>query len=202
VYDLLPSFVLGFHGCDSAVAEAIFAGRSILRPSENDYDWLGHGVYFWENNPARAHAYAEQMRDRPRRRGQRVRQPAVVGAVIDLGCCLNLLDQVMIGLVKEAYEDLVSIAASADEELPRNRGGHDLLQRFLDCAVLEHLHRSRTMASESLPPFDTVRAVFIEGKPIYPRAGFHEKSHIQICVRTPAAIKGYFRVLSDADLGS
>ena len=42
----LPSFVLGYHGCDAALAEEVLAGREILRPSRNDYDWLGEGIYF------------------------------------------------------------------------------------------------------------------------------------------------------------
>ena len=25
-----------------------------LQPSENDYDWLGRGIYFWEHGPQRA----------------------------------------------------------------------------------------------------------------------------------------------------
>ena len=34
----------------------------------------------------------------------------------------------------------------------------------------------------------------MEGKPIYPTAGFNEKTHIQIAVNNPACIKGVFRV--------
>lgn len=41
------------------------------------------------------------------------------------------------------------------------------------------------------------RGVVVEGKRIYPNAGFHEKSHIQVCVRNLRCIKGYFRVLPD-----
>lgn len=44
-YELLTSFLLGFHGTDAATADAIFAGNTHLAPSENDYDWLGHGIY-------------------------------------------------------------------------------------------------------------------------------------------------------------
>lgn len=54
MYRILPHFVLGYHGCDETVAQAVIAGHARLRPSENSYDWLGHGMYFWENNPARA----------------------------------------------------------------------------------------------------------------------------------------------------
>ena len=38
---------------------------------------------------------------------------------------------------------------------------------------------------------------FIEGEPVYQDAGFREKNHIQLCVRNPACIKGYFRPLDD-----
>jgi hypothetical protein len=42
-----------------------------------------------------------------------------------------------------------------------------------------------------------VRAAFVEGGQLYPDAGFSAKSHIQICVRNVACIKGYFRPLDD-----
>ncbi|HEX8463307.1 MAG TPA: hypothetical protein VF627_01700 [Abditibacterium sp.] len=55
LYQFLPAFTLGFHGCDRSVGEAILAGREEhLLPSKNDYDWLGWGIYFWESNPRRA----------------------------------------------------------------------------------------------------------------------------------------------------
>jgi hypothetical protein len=53
-YELLSSFLLGFHGTDEATAAAILAKNHHLSPSENDYDWLGHGIYFWEYSPLRA----------------------------------------------------------------------------------------------------------------------------------------------------
>jgi hypothetical protein len=34
----------------------------------------------------------------------------------------------------------------------------------------------------------------VEGDPVYPAAGFCEKTHIQIAVRNPSLIKGVFRV--------
>jgi hypothetical protein len=40
--------------------------------------------------------------------------------------------------------------------------------------------------------FDSVRGVFVEGKELYPSAGFREKNHIQLCIRNPNCIKGYF----------
>ena len=41
-----PGFVMAYHGCDRAVGERILAGAEHVRPSGNDYDWLGPGAYF------------------------------------------------------------------------------------------------------------------------------------------------------------
>lgn len=40
--------------------------------------------------------------------------------------------------------------------------------------------------------FDSTRGVFTEGGPVFPGAGILEKSHIQICIRNPNCIKGFF----------
>jgi hypothetical protein len=189
------TFVLGYHGCDAAVAERIFVGKTSLSASENDYDWLGHGVYFWEHSARRAYDFACEVRDRSVGRKRRLKRPAVVGAIIDLGNCLNLLDSESIEMVSDAYLDLVRLHREAEEPLPQNSGGQDRLLRRLDCAVLEMLHATRQERAE--PAFDSVRAAFIEGTPIYEDAGFHAKNHIQLCVRNVACIKGYFRPLTD-----
>ena len=77
--------------------------------------------------------------------------------------------------------------------ISENEGGEDRLRRYLDCEVLNYLHAARR-TNNDLPPFDTVRGVFVEGKEIYPGAGFRRKTHVQICVRNQAVIKGVFRV--------
>jgi hypothetical protein len=82
--------------------------------------------------------------------------------------------------------------------LPRNTGGSDLLERNLDCAVLRTLHQRREEAGVTL--FQTVRAAFVEGNPLYENAGFSSKNHIQICVRDQRCIKGYFRPLDETGM--
>jgi hypothetical protein len=185
------SFVLAYHGCDRQLAERIICGRAKLRQSHNDYDWLGDGTYFWEHNARRAYEFACELRDQPIRGPGTIRKPSVVGAIIDLGACLNLLDSRFIEMVRLAHQELVLLHRAAGTEPPRNTVGSDLLKRNLDCAVLRMLHRIR--ADNGDPPFDTVRAAFIEGQPLYKGAGFASKNHIQICVRNPRCIKAYFR---------
>lgn len=198
MYSSLPSFVLGFHGCDKTVADQLINGKTRLKPSKNPYDWLGHGIYFWENNPQRALEYAQILKENPERCGEKIKTPDVVGAIIDLGNCLNLLDSKSIQVVEEAYEAFKELALAAGRPLPENKdsaGSGDLLLRPLDCAVIQYLHGMREETPEETPPFNTVRGMFAEGERVFPGAGFHKKSHIQIAVTNPNCIKGYFRVL-------
>jgi hypothetical protein len=195
VYEILPSFVLGFHGCDETVAERVLAGRAELNASTNDYDWLGHGIYFWENNPGRAMQYARELMGNPVRCQGAISKPAVVGAIIDLGVCMNLLDAAYLHLLEEGYESLDKVMKESGQTMPKNKPvgkSADLLLRKLDCAVIQWVHTGRDQ--EKQIPFDSVRGVFIEGEPLYPNAGFHKNNHIQLCVRNNACIKGYFRV--------
>lgn len=201
MYSVLPSYALGFHGCDAALAERIFAGKAHLKRSKNDFDWLGEGIYFWENSPARALQYAQELKDRPRSSGPRIKTPAVIGAVIELGYCLNLLDAEFLALLAESYNDLEALHERIGIPLPRNkRVDGDLLLRPLDCAVINALHQTRE--SLGLRPFDTVRAAFAEGGAVYPGSGVSAKHHIQLCVRRRSCIKGYFRPMDEADLPS
>lgn len=196
LYEFLPGFILGFHGTKKEIAEKVLAGHTVLRKSANNHDWLGSGVYFWESSPSRAYQFALEAfaRHDPPYTGD----VGVVGAIIDPGKCLNLLEASAITQVKQAYGVLA--ARFPEGGMPRNEGGDDLLKRYLDCAVIQALHEIRDEAlaagqSSSLAPYQTVRPAFSEGNVLYPDAGFHEKTHIQIAVRDLSCIKGYFRPL-------
>ena len=169
------------------MAEKLLGGVD-FRPSKNDYDWLGPGIYFWEANPVRAKKFAEEIKDLDR--GPDITTPAVVGAVIDLGLCLDLTTSAGVQQVRESYSTLVDVVDSAGYELPANN--KDRLRRNLDCAVIEMFHSIRK--NKSLPPVDTVRGVFVEGDAIYEESGFFEQTHIQICVCNHECVKGVFRV--------
>lgn len=187
MHRLATSFVLGYHGCDEADAERVLAGAP-FKKSENAYDWLGHGVYFWEANPERGLAFAKE---RTKGRGKkRIKKPTVIGAVIDLGFCLDLCTTAAVEQIKIAYSALELTAEAAKGPMPTN--SDDQLARNLDCAVIEMLHDVRSLVDDT--PIETVRGIFIEGGPIYPGGGIYEKTHTQICVRNLENIKGIFRV--------
>jgi hypothetical protein len=185
MYSKLPNLVIGFHGCDRSSVEKVLYKNEKMHESVNDYDWLGHGVYFWEQNYDRALDWAASQ--------PKIKTPAVIGAVIDLGRCLNLFDKHYIDAVKRQYETLKERYELIGLELPRNKNvgnNRDLLLRNLDCAVIESLHEN--LKNTGALEYDSVRGLFSEGEEIYPGSGFLSKTHIQICVRNPNCIKGLF----------
>jgi hypothetical protein len=191
--NIRPGLVLGFHGCDETVANKILLGKDDLRESVNRYDWLGHGIYFWDNSPARAAEYANFLKNNSFRSKHPIITPAVLGAVISLGNCLDLLDYGNLKTLRTSYEVLRASHALSKTPISQNRNvgnNTDLLLRELDCDVIETLHQFRKQIN--LPAYDSIRGVFWEGPLLYPNAGFREKDHIQICVRNPNCIKGYF----------
>ncbi len=188
LYRWQPGFVLGFHGTDEAVVESVLlTPANGLNKSESTTEWLGHGVYFWENDPARALDWAANGKTKGK-----VTEPSVVGAIIDFGYCLDLTTISGLEEVQQAFEGLRSTYHEAGLELPKNVGGRDRLKRELDCAVIQALHQYRL--ERELPAYDSVRAPFPEANDLYEGSGFREKNHIQVCViNTARCIKGYFK---------
>ena len=189
MYSKRPSLVIGFHGCDLSIRDKLVMEQVSMKKSENDYDWLGHGAYFWENNEERAMQFANEQATR-----SKVNVPAVLGAFIDLGNCLDLLDSKYLQLLKTVgypmYEyTFVNMGMPMLKNESIGKTG-DMILRKLDCAVIESLHIF--YEKNNLQPFDSVRGVFWEGDDLYPGAGMKEKNHIQICIRNIDCIKGFF----------
>ncbi len=188
MYSVKSGLIIAFHGCDEKVCDEIVRGAP-FKASDNDYDWLGHGMYFWEYNEQRALEFAIEQKNNPRAEGQTINTPAVLGAVLDLQHCLDLTDSKYLGFVKKSYDVLSDSYKLFGKDLPKNssaKSSNDILLRRLDCAVIENLHSLMDR------PFDSVKGIFVEGEPLYEGAGFNTKNHIQICIRNPNCIKAFF----------
>jgi len=71
----------------------------------------------------------------------------------------------------------------------------DRVLRFLDCAVIRHLHsilKDQPEEQRLIEPFDTVRGMFTEGEQLYPGSGFHGRAHVQLAVLNKYCIRGAF----------
>ncbi|MDH0423651.1 hypothetical protein [Delftia tsuruhatensis] len=182
--------MLGFHGTDEETVDKILNDpKQHLKKSANTYDWLGGGIYFWENDPHRALSFAEQ---RMRWAGVKDKKAKVIGAIIDLGLCLNLTEQPALLELKRTHEVVAEDFRLFDDPLPVNGADGHLWSRDLDCLVIETLHRFRRNAKPPLRAYDSVRSPFQEGGPVYEGTEFRLKNHIQIAVINEDCIKGYF----------
>lgn len=62
MYDVKPNLIIGFHGCDAAVRDTLLQNPNDYKISQKSFDWLGHGLYFWENNYDRALQWAHDKK--------------------------------------------------------------------------------------------------------------------------------------------
>lgn len=198
MYSNLPNLILAFHGCDEETYKKVLYEHESLLPSLNSYDWLGNGIYLWENSLARAEEWAKMYCERYNKKNpdKNPKKPAVIGAVVNLGHCLDLTDYGSSEILKNGYDILAYELSLLGKEMPINKnvkGNNDLLLRELDCAVIQRIHQfNREVGRRS---YDSVRGLFIEGKPVYKESGIMDKTHIQLCIINPNCIKGYFKPL-------
>ena len=225
MYDVKPNLVLGFTsshnvfsmvsvlaspimGCERAIRDQLLNKPDQIIISKKPYDWLGHGMYFWENNYSRALQWAEDKK----KRGA-IETPAVIGAVLYLGYCCDFLDSKCIQKLKDSHELMTVVYKAVGKQLPQNKDlphdkHQDRILRELDCAVIEFMHNKFSMHEQSEMKekgftenkiFDSTRGVFTEGGPAFEGAGIFAKSHIQICIRNLNCIKGFFLPRQEID---
>jgi hypothetical protein len=183
--------VYGHHGTTKEHAETII--RTGFQPSEKESDWLGFGIYFWEDSPGRARLWCqEKFPDQP---------ACVLDAEISLTNCLNLANPEDVAILKPNYWLYIkAVGMRIAASLKSTRRGN----RQLDCRVInlacERWH-------ENGVTIEVVRGPFQEGKPIFPgwserrswrrfwRRGpsvaasqIYDLSHVQLAVRESCAI--------------
>lgn len=181
--------IVGYHGTSVDIAARLVDGHP-FGSSANDDDWLGHGIYFWEYAPQQAWWWACRRHSK---------SPAVIGAMIRLGRCLDLLDPGNVPVLKQAHSVLRSDMKSAKREMPKNANTH----KYLDCAVFQHLFSEMDALGYE---YETCRAVFvpIEGGKLprlWMRSGVFQGGHIQVTVRRPENILAVWPVRKDGRYG-
>ncbi|MFA5207042.1 MAG: hypothetical protein WC708_21800 [Lentisphaeria bacterium] len=183
---MIYGVIIGYHGCDKTTAERVLTGVDDLSPGKHEYDWLGKGVYFWEDSEARAWEWADELKVKGL-----VKSPAVIGAIIKPGNCLNLVDPQAAAIVSRAHDHY--LRTCKENNIPaKENAGPKLFARYLDYAVFNTLHG--LLEADKAPPYDTIRAFFTEGEPIYATSGLRTLDHVQIVVRNPKnSILGYFK---------
>lgn len=167
----------------------IVQGLDTFKRSENDDDWLGHGIYFWEYAPQQAWRWAE------RRYAGRREPIAVLAAMIRLGNCFDLLDPLNARTLLRFNHDMTRTLKEAGQRVPQNYNA----RKRLDCATLQFAYAALEQEGE---PVDTCRAVYVptSGKDrLWERSWLYHETHIQLCVRSPACILGCWLARMDEE---
>jgi hypothetical protein len=174
--------LVGYHGTNLRAAKAILANGFI--PSQNPYDWLGIGVYFWQDAPYRAFDWAGIHT----RRHHEYDEPAVIRSIIQLKReeCMDLLDWQTTGgwagILSKTHQYL-----RKHQDLPQQRLGRRAKLHPLDKVVVDYAI-DNILAANGLQ-IKAVRAGFEEGKKIFVRSALYDRTHVQVAIRDTSIIQ-------------
>lgn len=194
---ILMALITGYHGTSLTRAEAMVDRREFVA-STRPYDWLGRGIYFFEDGPIRARVWA-----RHRWKGT-VERPAVVRAAINLDRCLDLFDTRAHKDLREKYPEFVSherlegvthnqaglmavggcVFTTASPEIdPAKRPE---IQNFRDRAFIDWYVDHLQLNGIAIR---SVRGIFLDGRALFPASFLFDWAHAQIAVIDETAIE-------------
>ena len=157
--------VICYHGTSIRSADAVM--QDGFRLSQNSYDWLGDGVYFFQDALNRAWEWAN--RNHPE-------EPAVIGAELVLANCMDLLDTAWNSVLADAHDAYIGLLKASGRTPPVQSGGAHPLDR-------EVINYTIGILTQHGSEISCVRGAFVEGRPVYPDSALYDRTHIQISVR-------------------
>ncbi len=165
--------VTGYHGTSLQAAIAIEQQRQ-FRLSCNEHDWLGDGVYFFQDAPERAWEWAET---------HYTLFPAVIGAHLRFHPTesIDLLDIHWTHTLTDAYDAFLGELMRANLAVPRQTSGAHRLDRAVINYAVGVLEQQGVIIR-------AVRAAFAEGAPVFPGSALFDRAHVQIAIRDPSLI--------------
>jgi hypothetical protein len=169
--------VTGYHGTTQQRAEQILSHG--FRLSTNPWEWLGDGVYFWQDAPTRAVVWSEEW---SKRSLAGTGDLAVLRCTLRLEDCLDLLDVKFSDVIRELSGDFLQLLQSKPNvpKLVNYRTGAKRGRHELDAAFFNYLV---AYLAEKNFAVRCLRAAISEGEPILPGSPICYRSHVQICIR-------------------
>jgi hypothetical protein len=162
-------WVYGYHGTSMDRASLII--KSGFKPSNNEYDWLGGGIYFWQDAPKRAWQWAQSTYPE---------NPVVVKSRLRLDrSCLDLLDVGYSPLLKTMYNEFIRSYERRNLTIPKQNPEKSKAHR-LDCLFFNYVV---SKVNSSLPgSIGSIRSAFVEGDRIFPTSAIYDLTHVQIAI--------------------
>lgn len=174
--------VIGFHATTEENGLSIV--REGFNRSHNRYDWLGTGAYFYQEAPGSAVHWAKSERHEGT-----TENPFIIVAEIDWDGFLDLLDVGWADVLRTTYDRLNSKAKRAFTIVQQKQKAYEPQKRALahplDRYVLEATIR---LLRGKRVHIRAVRAVFLEGKPIFEKSHLLDRAHVQIAVRDTSLV--------------
>lgn len=146
----LGTALIVYHGCDVTTRDDLVSGRlKHLNHSNNQYDWLGPGAYFFEGDVERALLFAQASHGNPDKRytARPIATPAVVGAVLQVQNWLDMTTQAGIQEFSLAYQAFAAGLDAKGTPVPANRPANlDVSQTAAKSLSFRNLPPSATLA--------------------------------------------------------
>ncbi|MFD2368521.1 hypothetical protein ACFSO0_00615 [Brevibacillus sp. GCM10020057] len=159
----MTSNYLGYHGTTRESADKILSEQRFPF-SVDDEEWLGDGVYFFENDRKQAEYWCTKVR--------KYKAWTVLESQIEASKVIDLLDT-------ETREEFQKIAEKLKDRYHKRKDQKP--RKLINAVVLNAMYK--------IAPYDMVRAAFVipRGHTVY-RTNI-EPIHIQLCVRNHSCIK-------------
>ena len=153
---------IGYHGTEYDNALSILRNKNFIQSCTED-EWLGDGVYFFENDERQAICFITKAR--------KVQNYKVIKANIKTKNLLDLIDL-------ETYENFEQFARQFKDRYLKKKDNRP--RKLINSVVLKAMYK--------LKPYDVVRAVFpVPQTQPAPRTNI-QPMQIQICVKEPKCI--------------
>src|SRR6185312_8135043 len=172
-------------------AQSIMAGTSDFPISRSPGDWLGRGIYFWQDAPTRAEVWAKF------RCASSGEEPAVLSADISLERCVDFFDLKHFRELRKAcprfekYEQGKGLSSSqaelrvaggrvftSDDPNPDPRTRKQILNNK-DRALIDWYVESLRSSGYQV---GSVRGIFLDGQAIFAESFLFDWSHVQVAV--------------------
>ena len=173
--------IVGHHGTSRQIADQVLSKGFLA--SKNAHDWLGDGVYFWQNAPLRALNWATNTFGA---------DGVVIEADIEVRDFVNLLDIEWMSWLADVHDQYLFEVKKKGQTPPLQTERAHRLDREVINFGIEILEQDG----------HSVRGVigsFREGRPVFPNSALYSESHVQIAVRDLSLIRNC-RILSSSEV--
>jgi hypothetical protein len=173
--------IVGHHGTSKRIADQVLSQGFLT--SKNSYDWLGDGVYFWQNAPLRALNWATKTFGA---------DGVAIEADIEVRDFINLLDTEWMSWLTDVHDQyLFEIKKKGQAPPLQTERAHRLDREVINFGI--------TILEQGGHTVRGVIGSFREGRPVFPNSALYSESHVQIAVRDLSLISNC-RILTSSEV--